>query len=368
MSKITLPYRHYYYLKILSSLRRETIQEAINFLYSNMDEDNNNWIDLRFSHLDKPEVVIDVSGLKFNVHENSLMRRIQALPAGIKPVTDGPYCLDVKFGSDGDYSTINLLGYTIFDYKENRNIDRISRIYPLVAHKFPFKMTLEQYGIYRDAGSQFWRLTQEKEKETMPKIGDIAMDIGAYIGHRALAMHYCAGKTGMVYAIEVEEDNFKLLKKNIEANNIKNLIAIQEAIDIKPRVTTLYTRDKKSMAHGLKMFEAIEDPSSIDKNQVSKLTKTVNTITMDMLFEKYNIDRVDNLHISVTGHEIEVLQGINEILPKLKIIRVSCPYYTKGIPNIGSAKKLLEEKGFANFSTHGSAIIGLNTKSSTDEY
>lgn len=358
MLKITLPYRHYYYLKILSSLRRESVQEAIAFLYNNIDEDGNNWIDTRFAHYTKPPVDIDVTDIKVNVSEATLMRKIQALPNGIKPITDGPYSFDVDFEEDKQYSIIRILGYKIYDYKENRNTDRISRIYPLVADKFPFAMTIGQYGSYRDAGSQFWRLIQEKDKETMPKSGEIAMDVGAHIGYRALAMHHCVGSKGKVYAIEVEDENYQLLQKNIEANNLSNMVAFQEAIDSTSRTATLYTRDKQSMAHGLKSFEAIEDPSAIDRKQANNFTKEVNTLSMDDLFKKYGIEKVDNMHISVTGHEIEVLNGINTILPQLKKLRVSCPYKTNGVPNIDTAKEILEQKGFSNFNTHGSAIIG----------
>jgi len=119
MSKITLPYRHYYYLKTLSSLRRETVQQAIEFLYANMDENPDNWIDIRFAHYDKPAVDIDVTHVKAKVNEISLMRKVQALPPGIKPITDGPYSLDVIFEEDKKYSIIKLLGYKIYDYKEN---------------------------------------------------------------------------------------------------------------------------------------------------------------------------------------------------------------------------------------------------------
>jgi len=219
-------------------------------------------------------------------------------------------------------------------------------------------MSLEQYDIYRRAGSQFWRLIYNNNQETMPKSGEISMDVGAHIGYRALAMHYCAGSNGKVYAIEVEDENYKLLKKNIEANDLKNMFPIQEAVDFTSRNTTLYTRDKQSMAHGLKSFESIDDPSAIDRKQVNNFTKEVRTLSLDDLFSKYAIEKVDNMHVSVTGHEIEVLNGINIILPQLKKIRVSCPYKTDGIPNIETAKEILEQKGFSNFNIHGSAIIG----------
>lgn len=358
MKKITLPYRHYYYLNFLSTLRRVTHHEAIEYLYENVDENSDNWIDVRYEHFNKPPKEIDVESVRYPVKEDSLMKRIQGLPPEIRPVTDGPYCLNVEFEENPDYIVLNLSGYKIYDYKEHRNIKRVSRIFPLVKDRFPFTMTLDQYGVYRDAGSQFWRLTQERDRETMPAKGEIAMDVGAHIGYRALAMHHCVGPKGKVYAIEVEDENFELLKKNIEMNNLTNMIPIHEAVDEISQVTTLFSRDKKSMAHGLRKFEDIEDPSAIDRpHNRTQYTKKVTSLTLDDLFEKYQIDRVDNMHISVTGYEIEVLKGINTILPRLSRLHVSCPYKTHGIPNIDTAEGILREKGFVDFNRVGSAVI-----------
>ena len=358
MPKITLPYRHYYYLKILSSLRRETVQQAIEFLYANIDESADNWINTRFAHYDKPAVDIDVSSIRAKVNEISLMRKIQALPPGIKPVTDGLYSLDIKFEEDEHYTIICLLGYKIYDFRRRDDeIINVPPIYNLVKDKFPFSMTTQQYDVYRRVGSQFWRLIRDNDQETMPQEGGISMDVGCYVGLRALAMHYCVGPNGKVYAIEVEDENYKLLKRNIEVNHLKNIFPIQEAVDFTSRTATLYTRRPQSMSHGLKNFKDIEDPTILTANWTS-YRKEVATITMDDLFKKYAIEKVDNMHISVTGHEIEVLNGINTILPQLKKVRVSCPYKTNGIPNIETAKEILEQKGFSNFTIHGSAIIG----------
>lgn len=359
MSTITLPYRHYYCLNLLRLLRRVSHQEAVDYLFANIDENSDNWIDTRYAHFDKPPVDLDVSSLKHPVSLESLMRRIQGLPSEIRPVTDGPYSKEVTFERDADYIAINLLGYKIYDFDDHRNRERVSRILPLVEDLFPFEMTLDEYGVYRDAGSQFWRLTQEPERETMPAAGETAMDVGAHIGYRALAMHYCVGPSGSVYAIEVEDDNFELLQKNVVANNINNFTAIQAAVDSVPRTATLYSRDRKSMAHGLRKFEDIEDPSAIDRiHNRTQFTKEVSTTTLDQIFSQCDIDRVDNMHISVTGHEIEVLKGINDILPRLSTLRVSCPYKSDGIPNVETAEKILEAKGFADFSRSGSAVIG----------
>lgn len=354
--KISMPYRHYYYLKILADLRRETISDAIRYLFNNFDESSDRWIEKRFAHFDRPVLEFRVDEDLLNVNIESVMKRLESLPSGIRPITDGPYETDVKFFEDDESQGIEILGYKICDFKKEVNWEKMSSIYALVKDKFPFEMTARQFEIYRRVGSQFWRLTQDRDRETMPLAGHTAMDVGAYVGQRALAMHYCTGKTGRVYAIEVEDENFKLLKKNAEINSFDNFIPIQEATDEIPRITQLYTRDSQSMSHGLRPFEDIEDPERLHGNQTMK-SKEVQTKTLDQIFHEQGITHMDVIHISVTGHEIPVLKGMNALLPTLRTLRVSCPYKSNGIPNIDTAQEILEAKGFGNFSRHGAALI-----------
>lgn len=357
--KLKLPYRHYYYLKIFSDLRRVTLDEAIRFLYGQVTPSANNWIDARFANYQKEDVAIE-SAVDF-VKENELMPLIQGLPEGIKPITDGPYTGEIRFFEEAGYQGAEILGYRIYDFKRALNRPKLEAIYGLVRDRLPFEMALEEYDVYRRIGSQFWQLVQtgRRAREMMPEAGETAMDVGAYVGHRALAMHYCAEKKGRVYAIEVEDENFELLKKNAAKNRFANFIPIQAAVDEAPRIMDLYTRDQKSMAHGLRPFEKIEDPSRAGNN-VSVSSRKVKTTTLDAIFEQHRIARVDVMHISVTGHEIPVLKGIRQAKDRIRSLRVSCPYKSDGVPMAVTAREILEQKGFADFTSHGSALCCQN--------
>lgn len=189
----------------------------------------------------------------------------------------------------------------------------------------------------------------------MPSLGQIAMDVGCYIGHRALAMRKLVGKNGLVYAIEAVDENFELLQKNISENNFNNIIPVKSVVDNYPKQTTLYSRQKGSMAHGLRKFELIEDPSAIDLKNVTSSKSIVQTTTLNNLILDLKIKNIDMMHISVTGHEKEVLEGLGQSSKIVKNLRVSCPYTRNKISGIKIANEILNEYGYKIIRTHGSA-------------
>ena len=63
--------------------------------------------------------------------------------------------------------------------------------------------------------------------------GDIIIDIGAGIGEFSLLASELVGPRGKVVAIEPSPDDFVTLKKDLEANNCKNVIAVNKAVSDK---------------------------------------------------------------------------------------------------------------------------------------
>jgi len=62
------------------------------------------------------------------------------------------------------------------------------------------------------------------------KEGDIFVDIGANIGYYLLHGSYLVGTTGIVFGFEPIPKNFEFCKKNVELNNLKNVVLYQYAL------------------------------------------------------------------------------------------------------------------------------------------
>jgi FkbM family methyltransferase len=134
----------------------------------------------------------------------------------------------------------------------------------------------------------------------------VVVDVGANIGYYTLLM---AQKAKRVYAIEPEGGNFEILKKNVTANKLKNVVLIKAAAGEKKGEMRLI-KDKENFGnHRLKSLSA-KAASPIEERE--KLEK-VSVIRLDDIFEK---ERVDLIKIDVQGWESAVIEGAKNIIKR----------------------------------------------------
>lgn len=150
--------------------------------------------------------------------------------------------------------------------------------------------------------------------------GDIVLDIGANIGYFTLIFSQIVGINGKVFAFEPDPNNFSILKKNIEINNLKNVILIQKAVSDVNTPLTLYLCDYNHAQHRIY-------PSSRCNEKI-----TVDSITIDEYFTKTEFyKKINFVKMDVEGSEYNVINGMQKILksnPKLKIL---CEFSPKQI-------------------------------------
>jgi len=148
------------------------------------------------------------------------------------------------------------------------------------------------------------------------KAGMVVVDIGAHIGTFTLSASKKAGEDGKVIAIEPEINNFNQLKRNLEINEIKNVIPANIALnDFNGEKDFFIT--KGSGCHSL------FPPSGtqiIHKVQI-------NVKTLDTLLRELNINSVDFLKIDTEGAELEILKGAKETLSKNPQMKMAIASY-----------------------------------------
>ena len=122
--------------------------------------------------------------------------------------------------------------------------------------------------------------------------GDTVIDIGAHVGMVSI---YLAKKFPFikVYAIEPDPLNYACLKRNIELNRVTNVTALHKAMSEDGRKRILYTDARES---GWATIDARMASSHHVLNTVQ-----VETVTLEQLFQEYQISHCRLLKITAPG-------------------------------------------------------------------
>jgi len=129
--------------------------------------------------------------------------------------------------------------------------------------------------------------------------GDVILDCGAHHGRSTIVLSNWVGDEGKIVAFEPHPKNAEILQKNIELNNLRNIILVQKAIGQKNGRIQI-TGESNSLV----------------------ITKGTGVEVEMTSLDEYSGLNPNFLRIDVEGFEVEVLKGAKNILatrPKLAI-------------------------------------------------
>lgn len=126
--------------------------------------------------------------------------------------------------------------------------------------------------------------------ESILETGDIAVDIGAHVGHHAVNMRDKVGETGEVHMFEPSPDRAKILNRTAE--QYKNMKLWEVALSDDEEITQISgkvpTIQKKS--------EGVE----------------IKTTTFDQVFKEKEFTEISLVKMDIEGHEIQAIKGMAE--------------------------------------------------------
>jgi FkbM family methyltransferase len=186
----------------------------------------------------------------------------------------------------------------LFGYKFRNKILKILKLEEIngIINLGSIKIILrfKDVGIFREIFEwNIYRVPSKKRK--------LILDVGANVGFFSLRY---SNKTEKIIAIEPHPRNFEILNKNIKINGIRNIEALNLAINDKVGNSILY---------GSGGSASIINNSSDEKY-------VVKTTTLDEICK--NIEKIDLLKIDVEGAEELVLKGGNTTLNKVHTLVV----------------------------------------------
>ena len=172
--------------------------------------------------------------------------------------------------------------------------------------------------------------------------GDIVVDAGAEIGSFTIKAADIVGPKGKVIAIEPEINNLTILKKNIEANCLENVIVVPKGLWSRRCAKKLYLDDWPGL-HSL-----LQDRlGSALRQKKDRHFVEIDVDTLDNILRDLKLDHVNLIKMDIEGAEIEALKGAENTLntENMKLV-IEAFHKVNGKPTYKSIIPKLQEMGF----------------------
>ena len=133
--------------------------------------------------------------------------------------------------------------------------------------------------------------------------GDYVIDAGANVGMFSLLASVKTGPSGKIFAFEPVPKTRRLLARNIELNNFKNIEIVPLALGEMKGELTLFSDPKN-----------LQTPSGVSRTGLEEI-KSRQT-TLDEFVEQSGISKIDFIKADIEGMERNLLRGTEQTLKK----------------------------------------------------
>lgn len=273
----------------------------------------------------------------YSLVDNPLYRTEKLIKC-IKPCDNGNLYLEINQGM----SFYGLPDKNPYIYLKYLNQNKISKIkdYPFFSSFFMILDEIFNENVY--------------ECFTHLKEGDIVIDIGAHIGLFTVKAAKIVGNNGKVIAIEPEPENLEILKKNMELNNLKNVVVVNKGIwSSKKHLKML--KGQYNRSHSF-----IDDHPEKTSEELILQVDSLDNILMEL-----DIKAVDFVKMDIEGSEIEALNGMEEIFKFGPGMAIAAYHRFEGEETYEYVAKKLQKNNFQLYSLADRKIVyttGINSK------
>jgi len=175
----------------------------------------------------------------------------------------------------------------------------------------------------------FWMKTYDQKKEFKIKKQDVVIDIGAQAGFFTM---YASKKAKQVFSFEPFKENYEILKRNVETNNLDNVKIFDVAVS--------------DSNQKIKLFSSDNDNKGLVGLTGKGSEFFVDAVSLKHIFDSNNILKCDFLKIDCEGSEYDIFFNLPDNYFD-RIDKISMEYhYLDSEKNNLVLKDFLESKGF----------------------
>lgn len=171
-----------------------------------------------------------------------------------------------------------------------------------------------------------------KTDRYQPKLGDTAVEMGAFRGYFIMRLCEWVGNKGRVVAIEPMPENIRILKKNLESNSFTNCTVIEKGVWFEADEMVFNKKQTDNQSSSLVM-------SNHGKEQYS-----VPVDSLDNILEEAQLNNCDFMVIQLNGVEIDALNGMTKIRPGN--LAIAARYDKPGQSAISEIGKWMNKNGY----------------------
>jgi FkbM family methyltransferase len=181
------------------------------------------------------------------------------------------------------------------------------------------------------------------------KSGDVVVDAGAYQGVTTVIFARKVGPAGHVFAFEPDDKNRDSLKRNLEANDVRNVTIIPKGL--------WSENTRMQFRQGMHVASAIIRPWISGLNGDS----FIEVVSLDSEMEKLGIKKIDFVKMDIEGAEVEAIKGLSEIARNNSLSMAIASYHcVNGSKTYALLERELPKLGFKNVFTEKDWLGGAN--------
>ena len=139
-----------------------------------------------------------------------------------------------------------------------------------------------------------------------PRLGEIALDLGAYCGRSAIVLAKMVGAQGQVLSYEADPRNYDALVKNVGSGRHPNITAVNKAVWAVPQ--SLWFSSEANMGS-----HVIMNPSD-NRDDLVEVTGT----SLQGILDEHGLERFDIVKLDVEGAEYGILEGSLDLVARVK--------------------------------------------------
>lgn len=178
--------------------------------------------------------------------------------------------------------------------------------------------------------------------------GTTALDVGANIGLHTVVLARAVGPEGRVVAFEPDPDNLALLRRNIELNELSNVVVVPKAMSNVRGMVRIFESPKNRGAISL-------SPQNVEGSGSSLESVEVEAGTIDVELRDFKLP-ISVVKIDVEGAEPLVLSGMQEVMERNRSMAIVFEFLPRFVQSFGVEPveflRGLEGQGFELYLIH----------------